>query len=108
MTPSGLPTLPEDEVRRRLAAELPAWTYDGLWLRRDAPTASRAGALMLANRIAFLAEAARHHPDLEIRPGSLRIRIRHHWAAGITESDLALARAVEKILEERGAAGAGA
>lgn len=100
-----MPTLPEREVRRRLAAELPAWRYDAGWIRRDVPTATRAGALLLANRLAYLAEAARHHPDLEIGADGLRISIRHHWAAGITESDLRLARAVEDVLEELPAGG---
>lgn len=101
MSPSGVPTYTEEEIRRRLASELPAWSYDGSWLRRDAPTASRLGTLMLANRLAYVAEAAHHHPDLDLGPGGVRIRIRHHWAAGITESDFELARALERVLEER-------
>ncbi len=100
MTPPEIPTCSADEIRRRLASDLPAWSYDGGWLRRDVPTRSRARALLLANRLAYLAEAARHHPDLEIEPHVLRIRVRHHWAAGVTESDFQLARAMEEVLAE--------
>lgn len=100
MTPREIPTCSADEIRRRLASDLPGWSYDGGWLRRDVPTGSRARSLLLANRLAYLAEAARHHPDLEIESEVLRIRVRHHWAAGVTESDFQLARAMEEVLAE--------
>lgn len=101
MTPSEIPTWPEDEVRSRLDAELPEWTYDRGWLRRDVPTSGWPAALTVANLLAHLAEAAYHHPDLEVGPDGVRIRVRHHWAAGITEGDFQLARAVEEFLEGR-------
>ena len=104
MSSSGIPTYAEDEIRSRLASELPTWSYEGGWLRRDVATTSRTGTLMLANRLAFVAEAAHHHPDLDVGAAGLRIRIRHHWAAGVTESDFELARALEDVLEERAAA----
>lgn len=100
MTPPEIPTLSGDEIRRRLASDLPGWSHDGGWLRRDVPIRSRPRALLLAGRIAFLAEAARHHPDMDIASGLLRIRVRHHWAGGVTESDFRLARAVEDVLAE--------
>jgi 4a-hydroxytetrahydrobiopterin dehydratase len=98
VSPPEIPTCSVEEIRRRLAADLPGWSYDRGWLRRDVPMHSRARALLLASRLAYLAEAARHHPDLEIEPDVLRIRVRHHWAAGVTESDFQLARAVEEVL----------
>lgn len=98
MTPSEIPTYSEGEVRERLAAELPAWEYEGGWIQREVPARSRARALMAANLAAHLSEAARHHPDLELRGDGLLIRIRHHWAAGITDADFALARVLEDAL----------
>lgn len=100
MTPPDIPTYSAEEIRTRLASDLPAWSYDRGWLRRDVPIRSRPRALLLASRIAYLAEAARHHPDLEIASDVLRIRVRHHWAGGVTESDFRLARAVEEVLAE--------
>lgn len=106
MSPSEIPTYSAEEIRRRLAEELPAWRYERGWLRRDVPVGPRPAALLVAGRIAHLAEAAFHHPDLELRGDVLEVRVRHHWAAGITDGDFALARAVERILRERpGAAG---
>lgn len=100
VTPSEIPTFSAEEIRRRLASELPAWTYDRGWLRRDVPAPTWTRALLLANRIAYLAEAARHHPDLDVTADALRVRVRHHWAAGVTESDFELARAVDRVLAE--------
>lgn len=105
MTAGEIPTLADEEVRRRLASELPAWSYDGAWLRREVPTGSWGRSLRLAGGLAYLAEAARHHPDLEVSEDRVEIQLRHHWAAGITESDLELARALEEALRGAGFGG---
>ena len=104
MTTSELPTWGEEEIRARLDAELPAWTYGGAWLERELPADSRAGALLAASGIAYLAEAAFHHPDLEIRGDRVLVQVRHHWAAGVTDADFELAHAVEDLLARAGAA----
>lgn len=98
MTPSEIPTLADEEIRRRLAAELPRWSYDGAWLRREVRTGSWGRSLLLAGRVAHVAEAAFHHPDLEVGAERVGIQVRHHWAAGITESDVELAVAIEQAL----------
>lgn len=100
MTPSEIPTLADEEIRRRLAAELPRWSYDGAWLRREVRTGSWGRSLLVAGRVAHLAEAAFHHPDLEVGAERVLIQVRHHWAAGITESDLELASALEEALAD--------
>lgn len=98
MTPSEIPTYSEREARKRLEDELPAWEYEGGWIQREIPARSRARALMTASLVAHLSEVARHHPDLELRRGGLLIRVRHHWAAGITDADFALAHVLEEAL----------
>lgn len=95
---SEIPTWSEEEVRRRLEAELPEWTYEGGWIERRIPVRSLGEALGVANAVAHLAEAARHHPDLELGPDAVRIRIRHHWAAGVTDADFELARTLRRVL----------
>ena len=45
---------------------------------------------------AFLAEAAYHHPDLEVGFPKLTVRLTSHDAGGITERDLELARLIEE------------
>lgn len=76
---------------------LPGWgERDGALERRYATTGWGA-TLMAANAIGFLAEAADHHPDLQLSWGSLTVRLNTHSAGGITDKDIALAREVEGL-----------
>jgi pterin-4a-carbinolamine dehydratase len=52
---------------------------------------------MLVNAIGFLAEAADHHPDLQVSWGKVRIQLSTHSAGGITDNDFALARELERL-----------
>jgi 4a-hydroxytetrahydrobiopterin dehydratase len=45
----------------------------------------------LFSQIAVLAEAADHHPDVDVRYGTLRVRLFTHSAKGLTDADAALA-----------------
>ncbi len=53
---------------------------------------------MVTNAIGHLAEAAWHHPDLEVRFGSVTVRLQTHDAGGITGKDLDLARQIEAVV----------
>ena len=60
---------------------------------------------MLLNAIAFVSEAAWHHPDLEVTWGKLWVKLKTHASGGITERDFALAREIEKVVLWRPPAG---
>ena len=51
----------------------------------------------LVNRIAKIAEAEGHHPDLHLSYGSLRIELWTHVAGGLTENDFVLAAKIDQI-----------
>ena len=46
--------------------------------------------------VAELAEAANHHPDIDIRYNRVRLTLSTHSAGGVTEKDFALARAIDQ------------
>jgi len=48
-------------------------------------------AINFVNRIARLAEAANHHPDITINYNKVTLALTSHDSGGITERDLALA-----------------
>lgn len=52
-------------------------------------------AIVFVNRIASLADDAKHHPDMEIHRNTVRLSITTHRAGGITEKDLDLAEKVD-------------
>jgi len=90
--------LGEEEVRRRLAAELPRWRLEDGWIRRTYRTNSWKGTLMVINAVGHLAEAAWHHPDLTASYAWVEVRLMTHTAKGITEKDFALAKKIEEVV----------
>ena len=52
---------------------------------------SFADAMNFANKLAQIAEAENHHPDLHIRWGQCRVEIWTHVIGGLSESDFILA-----------------
>ena len=103
--PEKLPVLPDAVIAERLPRELPGWTLENGWLRRKYSTDGWPTTLMLLNAIAFVSEAAYHHPDLEVTWGKLWVKLKTHASGGITERDFALAREIERVVLWRPAAG---
>jgi 4a-hydroxytetrahydrobiopterin dehydratase len=56
-------------------------------------------AIAFVNRVAERAEAARHHPDIEIRYNHVKISLSTHDAGGVTEKDVSLAAEIEAAAE---------
>lgn len=52
-------------------------------------------SIVFVNRIATLADDAKHHPDLDIRYDRVLITLSTHDAGGITEKDLYLAEQID-------------
>jgi 4a-hydroxytetrahydrobiopterin dehydratase len=94
MDPMAL--LSDAEVQAALAS-LPGWGRTGDEIEKAFACASFAGAIAFAVRIGFLAEAANHHPDIDIRWRNVRVALTTHDAGGLTAKDIDLARAVEEV-----------
>lgn len=103
--PDKLPTIPDDEVSARLREELPGWYLENGWIKRKYSTDGWPTTLMLVNAVAFVSEAAYHHPDLEVTWGKIWVKLKTHASGGITERDFALAKEIEAIALWRPAPG---
>ncbi len=95
--PGKPPLIAAETVAERLRGELPGWTTDSGWLRREFATGGWPTTLMLVNAIGFLSGAADHHPDLEVGWGTVRVKLQTHASGGVTERDFALAKEIEKL-----------
>jgi 4a-hydroxytetrahydrobiopterin dehydratase len=88
--------LSDDEIRARLD-ELPGWEPGegaiGKAYRFD--TFPQAVAFVVA--VAFAAEAANHHPDLDIRYNRVHVELSTHSEGGVTEKDVDLAAAIDDL-----------
>jgi len=58
-------------------------------------------AMELAIKIGELAEEQRHHPDLLVRWGELKIELWTHKVDGLTENDFVLAAKIDQIAQGR-------
>lgn len=54
-------------------------------------------AIHFVNRVAKLAEAAWHHPDIDIRWNKVTLTLTTHDAGGLTRKDFALARQFDQL-----------
>jgi len=86
--------LSDDRVSDGLA-RLEGWEREGDAIVRTYELASFRAVIEFVGRIADLAEAANHHPDLDIRYRRLRVLLSTHSEGGITDKDLALAEQID-------------
>jgi 4a-hydroxytetrahydrobiopterin dehydratase len=97
----GTPTLPRAEVDEYSAQLSPDWKVvevDGHpLLTRTFRHKGFMPGVELVDRIAEIAEAEAHHPDLLLSYGSLRVDLWTHAAGGLTENDFVLAAKIDRI-----------
>jgi 4a-hydroxytetrahydrobiopterin dehydratase len=73
------------------------WSRDGVVLVKEVDCGDFAGALAYVNRVGAVAEAANHHPDVDIRWKNVVLRLSTHSAGGLTGRDLALAAQIDAL-----------
>jgi 4a-hydroxytetrahydrobiopterin dehydratase len=67
-------------------------------------TGTFAKGLALVNAIGKLAEAANHHPDIDLRYTGVAVRLRSHDVDGLSQRDVDLARQISAAARELGVA----
>jgi len=73
----------------------PGWARAGAEIRRTYRFRDFREALAFVNRVGGLAEAAGHHPDIDIRYNTVTLALTTHDAGGLSPKDFELARAVD-------------
>ncbi|MFN0053730.1 MAG: 4a-hydroxytetrahydrobiopterin dehydratase [Planctomycetales bacterium] len=89
--------LSPEELSQELAT-LSGWEVREGWLRKTYKTPGWSHTLMLANTIAFLAEAAYHHPDLSLGYAQVTVKLQTHRVRGLTTQDTSLARRIDEVV----------
>jgi len=93
-------TLNAAEIQEALNTH-PEWHLEGGKLIRKWIFKDFAEAMAFVNRVAALAEAAGHHPDIDIRFNQVILGLISHDAGGITKRDAAMAARIDKELETK-------
>jgi len=84
------PLLTDAEITASLL-KLPGWARDGDTIVRTVKLPDFAAAIAVVDRVAEDAEAADHHPDIDIRYATLTFRLSTHSEGGLTAKDTDLA-----------------
>ncbi|MGA2761761.1 MAG: 4a-hydroxytetrahydrobiopterin dehydratase [Spirochaetia bacterium] len=95
----GVPPLPPErieELRREISGE---WAVvDGHHLEREITLKNFRQAMALANGIAEIAEKQKHHPDLLVAWGRLKVTLCTHAINGLHENDFIMAARIDALL----------
>jgi 4a-hydroxytetrahydrobiopterin dehydratase len=92
--------LTDDEIATALAG-LDGWERDGDTIRRTVEAANFRAAIALVDAAADAAEAANHHPDIEVRRyRRVTFTLTTHAAKAITRRDIELAAEVDRLARE--------
>lgn len=92
----GVALLSDDEIEAGLRS-LPGWERRGNEITKVYELPTFPAAIGFVNQVAERAEAADHHPDLDIRWRRVRATLSTHSEGGITGRDLALASELDSL-----------
>jgi len=88
--------LTDEQVAERLVG-LPGWTQDGNSIVHVQKLADFRASLLYVGAVAYLAEAANHHPDITIQWNKVTLTLSTHSAGGLTTNDFALAEQINQL-----------
>ena len=88
--------LMEEEIAKRLA-EVPKWTRVGKAIERSWKFLDFKEAMAFLNRVAELAEAANHHPDVWNSWNRVKLSLTTHDSGGLTARDFKLAKRIDVL-----------
>ncbi|WP_420110020.1 4a-hydroxytetrahydrobiopterin dehydratase [Mycolicibacter arupensis] len=89
--------LTDDQVSAALPG-IEGWEHADGALRRVVTFDSFPAGIAAVRRVAERAEAADHHPDIDIRWRTVTFVLVTHSAGGITDKDVAMAGDINRIL----------
>ncbi|HEX2483968.1 MAG TPA: 4a-hydroxytetrahydrobiopterin dehydratase [Myxococcota bacterium] len=96
----GVPPLRGAELQGLHAQVGPDWNVVGEHhLEREYRFHDFAEALAFVNRVGAMAEEERHHPDLFLAWGRVRVTIWTHKIDGLTESDFVFAAKCDRLYQ---------
>jgi len=98
MTKNEINVFDESEINEYIQKNLKGWSFDGKWIRKTYKTHSWKSTLMVVNSIGHLAEAAWHHPDLQISYAFVEVKLMNHAKKGITQLDFDLAKKIDEFI----------
>ena len=100
LPPDAAPMKPEllsEPAVQQQMADLPTWQVEGTELVKEFRFPSYLAGIDFIGRVAVLAEAMHHHPDLIVGWRKVTVRLSTHSAGGLTRLDFALAGQITAV-----------
>ena len=88
--------LTEKQLSERLQL-VPEWRLENGTIWRDLTFPDFPAAVAFVNKVAAVAEAAGHHPDIDIRWNKVHLVLVSHDAGSLTERDFSVAAKIDEI-----------
>lgn len=97
---AGTPPMPPEDVAR-MAAQVPGWDLkpDEQKLVRRFKFADFKQVMAFVNKVADLAEAEGHHPDIHISWNRVRLELTTHAIKGLSENDFIMAAKISELAD---------
>ena len=89
-----------DIAIQRELGNLPGWSRRGDVIAKTYQFKSFLTGIDFVVAVAKAAEAADHHPDIDIRYTKILCALSTHSAGGITQKDLDMAKQIERLAEK--------
>ncbi len=91
-----MPQLDDTAVEEGLQ-RLPGWERRGNEIAKTFTRQDFAHAMVFVNEVAAAAEAAGHHPDIDIRWNKVTLALSSHAEGGLTDRDFQLAARIQEL-----------
>ncbi len=88
------------EALKQFLAEHPEWKHEGGMIRRTYEAPTFLAGIDFVSRVAMAAEAADHHPDIDIRWRKVTLALVTHDAGGLTWRDTKLAAEADTLFTQ--------
>jgi 4a-hydroxytetrahydrobiopterin dehydratase len=94
---AGTPPLTRDDAGELAKGVAGEWQIDAGEIHREFTFKTFNAAFGLATRIALLAEAHGHHPELVVGWGRLVVRLSTHSVGGLSRNDFIMAARIDRL-----------
>lgn len=96
----GIQKLNAEQVVKMLEQHTPQWhpIESHTKIRRGFKFKNFKTALNFVNKVGEIAEAEKHHPDIELGWGYVNITIQTHAISGLHENDFILASKIDRVV----------
>lgn len=88
--------LSDGEIKQALG-RLSGWQQKGEAIQRIFEFPDFKAAMAFVNKVADAAEAANHHPDIDIRYNKVTMSLVSHDSGGVTQRDVKMAERINQI-----------